>query len=314
MTTILEAGLPVRAVLRTDAMYLLVKQINVTELHDAFMFQTVNRVTAPPQAIVRIDRRHVGREPLSGAPAGAILHVGRCGSTLLSQLLKQQGSVTVYAEPLPLNELLAPPHKWPRDELVAAVRSLGAAFARHAGGPYVLKCSSWITLFADVLLEAFPNMPWVFSMRDPLEVGVSYMNDLPQWLWGESDQARAFARILNPAQLVLSKEEIFARFFSACCDAVAQLDVKRGELINYDALPQAVWKILAPHFLLSTDAAQQQRMLEASQLYVKTRLGDTTKAFSQDSAEKRANASSDLIQAIESLARPSLVALLLSRH
>lgn len=299
MTTILEAGLPVRAVLRADAMYLLLKQIDVTELHDAFMFQTVNCVTAPPQAIVRIDRRHVGRELPPGAPAGVILHVGRCGSTLLSQLLKQQGSVTVYAEPLPLNELLAPPHKWPRNELVAAVRSLGAAFAQHARGPYVLKCSSWVTLFADVLLEAFPNTPWVFGMRDPVEVGVSYMKDLPQWLWGESDQARAFARILNPTQQVRSKEEHFARLFSACCDAVAQLDLTRGKLINYEALPQAVWNTLAPHFLLSIDAAQQQRMLEASRQYAKLRLGDAKQAFSQDSAEKRANASSDLIQAVE---------------
>ncbi len=45
---------------------------------------------------------------------GIVFHVSRCGSTLVSQLLKQHVGVVVYAEPLPVNEILLPPHKWPR--------------------------------------------------------------------------------------------------------------------------------------------------------------------------------------------------------
>ena len=69
------------------------------------------------------------------APAGIIFHVARCGSTLISQSLKQLGTLAVYAEPQPVNEILVPPHQWPRADMVAAIRALGSAFARHAGGP-----------------------------------------------------------------------------------------------------------------------------------------------------------------------------------
>ena len=120
------------------------------------MQETVARVPAQ-ERIVHVARDGVGWAPRDTAPVGIIFHVARCGSTLISQSLKRLDDLVVYAEPQPVNEILAPPHKWPRADLVAALRTLGGAFARHARGPYVLKLSSWNTLYCDIVAEAFPR-------------------------------------------------------------------------------------------------------------------------------------------------------------
>ncbi len=133
---------------------------------------------------MHVARDSVGWAARDTAPVGIIFHVARCGSTLLSQSLKRLDDLVVYAEPQPVNEILAPPHKWPRADLVAALRTLSAAFARHARRPYVLKLSSWNTLYCDIVAEAFPDTPWVLSLRDPVEVGVSLLASPPGWFAG----------------------------------------------------------------------------------------------------------------------------------
>src|SRR5215218_4239480 len=173
-----RSPLPVRAALRPDGLYLALRDIAPAELRDAFMQETVLRVPAQDQ-VVHIAREDLGKTANGTAPAGIVFHVARCGSTLIAQLLKQLDGLVVYAEPLPVNEILLPPHRWPRHELVGALRSLGDAFARHARKPYVLKLSSWNTLLCDIVAEAFPASPWILSVRDPVEVGVSLLKQPP---------------------------------------------------------------------------------------------------------------------------------------
>jgi hypothetical protein len=52
---------------------------------------------------------------------------------LISQLLKQYGKLVVYAEPLPVDEILLPPHEWPRHELEGAAQSPEERIARLYG-------------------------------------------------------------------------------------------------------------------------------------------------------------------------------------
>ena len=194
-----EAGLPVRAGLAPTGLYLALRQIGRDELQDAFMQETIARVPAQ-ERIVHVARDSVGWAPRDTAPVGIIFHVARCGSTLLSQSLKRLDDLVVYAEPQPVNEILAPPHKWPRADLVAALRTLSAAFARHARRPYVLKLSSWNTLYCDIVAEAFPDTPWVLSLRDPVEVGVSLLASPPGWLQGTAEAARGLVAQVDPGQ------------------------------------------------------------------------------------------------------------------
>lgn len=296
--------LPVRAALRPDGLYLALRDIRPEELQDAFMQETVARVAAA-ETVVHIAREDIGKADADTAPAGLVFHVARCGSTLISQLLKQAGSLVVYAEPLPVNEILVPPHAWPRQDLVAALRSLGDALARHAGGPYVLKLSSWNTFFCDIVAEAFPATPWVLSIRDPVEVGVSILAQRPGWLRDSLGPGGQFSAFVDPQDASRSPEEFVARLYGAFCEAAARLDARRGKLVAYETLPAAVWEVVAPHFSLPIGVRQRSSMAEAARTHAKSPLGKAA-PFIRDDAAKQAAASAQLRQAIDSFARPPL--------
>lgn len=303
-----EVGLPVRAGLAPTGVYLALRQIGRDELQDAFMQETVARVPAQ-ERIVHVARDGVGWAPRDTAPVGIIFHVARCGSTLLSQSLKRLDGLVVYAEPQPVNEILAPPHKWPRADLVAALRTLGGAFARHARGSYVLKLSSWNTLYCDVVAEAFPETPWVLSLRDPVEVGVSLLASPPGWFQGTAEAARGLAARVDSDHASKSREAFVASVYGAFCAAAAGLDASRGRLVPYESLPAAVWDIVAPHFSLSVDPSQRERIAEGARRHAKAAIG-TVAEFRSDVASKQGAASAELRRAIDSLARPQLERLL----
>ena len=138
--------LPARAALHPTGLYFSLREIRPAELQDPFMQETIARLPAR-ESVVQVAREDVGKGTAGTGPAGLIFHVARCGSTLVSQLLKQHVGVVAYAEPLPVNEILLPPHKWPRPELVAALRSLGAAFSAP--------CAEALRPQADELEHAF---------------------------------------------------------------------------------------------------------------------------------------------------------------
>ena len=268
------------------------------------MQETVSRLPAP-ETLLHLPRAELDRQPLERPPAGLIFHVARCGSTLVSQMLRRCDDVVVYAEPLPINEILLPPHPWPRIELVAALRAVGAALARHAGQPYVLKFSSWNTVYCDLLAEAFPQSPWALCLRDPAEVAVSLLRDTPGWLIEGEEPARRLARVIDPGAASRNREEYYARLYAAFCDAAMQLDPARGKLLMYEALPEAVCEVLAPHFSLALDERLRHAMLEAARQYSKAPVGQP-KEFAPDAARKQAAVSAALRQAVAALALPAL--------
>ena len=307
MREIEKDWLPVRAALHPDGLYLALRQLRAEELRDAFMQETVARIAAT-EKIVQIATGDIGKAAAGTAPVGLIFHVARCGSTLISQLLKQHSQLVVYAEPLPVNEILVPPHKRSRGDLAGALRSLAVAFARHARKPYVLKFSSWNTLFCDIVAEAFPDSPWILSIRDPVEVGVSLLREPPGWLRDRTGQTSPFPAIIDPDGAAASAEEYVARLYGAFCSAAGRLDAARGRLVRYETLPAAVWEIVAPHFGIATDSQQRQRMAEAARIDAKAPVGKATD-FVRDTAKKQADASAALRQAIDAFARPPLARL-----
>lgn len=281
----------------------MLRTIDPAELREPFMQQTVDRLPGA-ERIVSIPFEQLDLLPARPRPAGVIFHVARCGSTLVSQLLKQQPGVVIYAEPLPINEILVPPHRVPRAQIVAALRCVGALLARHANGPYIIKCSSWNSLYCDFVTEAFPDAPWILCVRDPLEVAVSLLHDRPGWLRkpGESDP---FASRVDPTRVSRSQEEYVAHLLAAYCDAAARLDPARGRVVDYESLPDAVWSTIAPHFGLNPDQEVRQRMALRSRMQSKSP-PDKAVPFVQDGAAKRAAASPALDSAITDIARPAL--------
>ena len=299
-----DFGLPMRAALHPTGLYLALRQIGAAELQDAFMQETLARIPAS-ETVLHVTRDELGSAAPDTAPVGIIFHVARCGSTLISQSLKHLDNLVVYAEPQPVNEILVPPHRWPRADLVAALRTLGDAFARHAGRPYVLKLSSWNMLFCDIVTEAFPETNWVLNLRDPVEVGVSLQRQPPGWLSGTTEASRSLIEIIASEDGPKSPEERAARAYGAFCKAAARLDPGRGRLVDYEALPAAVWDMVAPHFSLPVDARQRAGIAQAAHTHAKARRGQRVE-FVPDAAAKQAAASAELRRAIDLFARPQL--------
>jgi hypothetical protein len=308
MQDIYQTGLPTRAALGATGLHLELREIAPNELRDAFMQETIKRVPAR-NVRIEIAQKDVGVGSVETAPAGLIFHVARCGSTLASQLLKLHEQVIVYSEPQPFNELLAPPHRGARADLISALRSLGAAFARHAGRRYVLKLTSWNTLYCDLLADAFPSTPWVLCIRDPVEVCVSLLEHRPGWLSDGTPAQRLFAPVIDPNRSSRTAEEYGARAYAGFAEAALRLEPRRGKLVRYEALPDAVWRTLAPHFDISVDEGLRDRMREASRIHAKSPLGKAA-AFVPDAERKRAAATPPLRDAIETIARPAFERLL----
>lgn len=299
--------LPVRAALRPEGLYLALRAIPRDELRDAFMQESVARVAAAEE-LIEVSEQCLRAVQPSAAPAGLVFHVGRCGSTLVSQLLKQVPGVTVYSEPLPFNDLLVPPQREPRARLVAALRVLGGLFAQHAGGPYVIKLSSWNTLYCELLCEAFPATPWALCLRDPLEVAVSLAADRPGWLREGSPVAQLLAAAAGAGGRGETFDTLLAQLLAAFGRAAARLDGRRGLMVDYPHLPALVWQQVAPHFGLHPDAATLARMSNAAARPAKAPLGSAL-AFTPDGERKRAQATPGLVQAIDAWARPAWAAL-----
>lgn len=260
------------------------------------------RVPAP-ERLIEIPNAELGKLVAGTFPAGFVFHMARCGSSLVSQLLKECTDLIVYSEPMPVNEILAPPQLQNRVRMVAAIRSLAGLFAQHAARPFVIKLSSWNTLYCELLTEAFPDVPWVLCVRDPLEVAVSLLGLPPGWLQQGAAPTEVFARVVDPERRARTTEAYIAQVLAALCAAAARLDPVRGKLIRYEQLPAAVWELVAAHFGLRIDPATLARMAGAATIYAKSSLTDRV-AFAPDSARKRAEASVELREAIDHTARP----------
>jgi hypothetical protein len=260
---------------------------------DPFFDQTVARWVSGPgasplvrtglEALVALDSE------LSLEPAGMIFHLSRCGSTLVSRLLRTVPGVVVVAEPAPLNALLRlDPDLIDEATLVRLVRLLVRALGRHRHGDerlLVLKCTSWNIRRREILAAAFPETPWIWLQRDPVRVLASLLAEPPGWLGLQGRPHRAAQLFgLDPAAVpAVSRVEFAARVLGAMLDAAAT-DPGGRLLIDYADLPAAVWQRVAPHFGLEADAAAIERMIEESRYYSKD---PESRIFAGDAPERR---------------------------
>ena len=107
-------------------------------------------------------------------PAGFVFHMSRCGSTLVARALAAVPAHAVASEPGPLEAVLRAEGdrravRWLR----GMVGALGQA-RRPEQRRFFVKFDAWSTLQLDLVRRAFPDVPWMFLYRDPVEVLVSH--------------------------------------------------------------------------------------------------------------------------------------------
>ncbi len=255
---------------------MVVRCIPVHEFQDPFVESTIERVSGDEKELqFELDiSMDVDSERLRCiSPIGIVYHVSSCGSTLISQLLKCAQGVAVYSQPDIVSQVLLPPHTRERATMIKMLRGIANAFSNHAGGNYIWKLESWNVCFADLLTEAFPFTPWVFSIRDPIDVGISVINtsDPPLWFKLFGSATNPFAPcVTSHGAFEVSTARYFAAFYTAMCECVIKNNTRKsGIIVPYDTLPSAVWENVAPHFGVGLTSPDIEKMKRLSKIHYK---------------------------------------------
>jgi hypothetical protein len=244
--------------------------------------------TGLPALIAGADSHH--SLPLQGM----VFHMSRCGSTLAAQMLGAVPGHAVSSEPEPLDAVL----RWCAesgaglDLAKAAIRAMVAALGRvRVAGEtrHFIKMEVWHTLFLPLLRQVFPDVNWIYLHRDPVEVLVS-LRDMPSH--------HIIPSVIPPGYFGLNElpdlpPHEFASFVLAHLgSAVAdQWQLGGGLVIDYPLIRIAMPGSVARHFGLSLSEAELAQMERAATRDAK----DPGKAFSDDTARKRAAAGPEIL-------------------
>ena len=239
----------------------------------------------------------------SPEPSGFIHHMSRCGSTLVAQMLAADPSHVVLSEPGPFADILcwAVESDGPMPERIGAVRAIVAALGRDRTGAtrrIFVKLDSWHTVALPLLRLAFPDTPWVFLYREPVEVLVSQMRQRG---------SHTVPGLLRPSVIDIPDGEamepehytalVLARFTAAILDSWV---VGGGMLVDYAELPDAAIDRIAPHFGLTPDAGERAAMMAAAWRDAKA----PGQRFIPDVAEKRNAATPSIKAAVRTILDP----------
>lgn len=222
----------------------------------AFMPQT------PISALAEFADTHAGRPP-----DAFIFHMSRCGSTLLAQMFTQLPDTRVISEASPIDRILAAGTEIPGLTVQTQVQWLRALmrcygvrrhvpFARH-----VIKLDAWHIDQLGLIEQAFPDVPWVFLYRHPLEVLVSNLalraaKTLPGLSNNQLPGVDMIAALQMPPEQYLAL--ILRQHMQA---ALMQRSNPRAMYVNYTDLPAAALPSILEHFRMALDPSQIGRML-----------------------------------------------------
>jgi hypothetical protein len=237
------------------------------------------------------------------APAGFIFHMSRCGSTLVSQMLAALPGHIVLSEPPPLDALLRT-DRWRADDgqRIAWLRAWLGIMGRPRNGERSLfvKLDAWHVFDLPLLRRAFPDTPWIFLYRNPVEVMVSAIGNpgmhLVPGLIGETVPG------IDPDEAMrMPRAEYIARVLAAVMRAgLESIGPLGGKAINYDSLPEGVFSTIAPHFGLSLSPAEIEAMKAVTAFHAKTPCFN----FEPDSETKRNAAGEDVVALCATLLDP----------
>lgn len=196
-------------------------------------------------------------------PSGFIFHMSRCGSTLVSQMLASLPEHIVLSEPPPLDALLRTDHRGATDEQrIAWLRAWLSIISqpRNDEQRLYVKLDAWHTFDLPLLRRAFPDTPWIFLCRNPVEVMVSAIKSPGMHLVPNLIDMN-FVGIDQSAAQHMSQAEYMARMLAAIMQtALEHMIPLGGRVLDYTCLPEAVITDIAPHFNLTLSTEQKAVM------------------------------------------------------
>lgn len=122
-------------------------------------------------------------------PAGFIFHLSRCGSTLLSGCLSELDGAAVFSESPVLTEILVDPALSPQEKRAHVQCLLDLKAILFPGRRVVVKWNAWDIFHAQLLRGAYPNVPAVALVRDPVEILASHQAQAGRHMSGDPSLA-----------------------------------------------------------------------------------------------------------------------------
>lgn len=251
----------------------------------AYPFDRMFRTRTSLDALIG-DAGSADTVPLSGF----VFHMSRCGSTLLARILGAPPKHLVASEPEPLDAVIlwAEQSPAPYALKLAALRAVVAGLGRRRGAGwqrFFIKLDGWHILSHRLLRDAFPEVPWVFLHRDPIEVMAS-LEAMPGLQSVPGLLPESLLGIENAH--AIPQDEYSARVLAQFCRAaLGHAEQGGGMIVDYDDLVGAALDTIPRHFGFAPDPDERAAMEAATRVYSK----NPSATFAPDSRQKRAAAS-----------------------
>ena len=253
-------------------------------------------------------------------PTGFIFHETRCGSTLAANML------ALVPENLVWSESTAPwrvTHVCPEcssEKIAGYLRILMGLMGRsrdHKRLFFKLQNADNIL----ILTQAFPDTPWVFLFRDPVEIMVSRMGGQRVGMEGVGDPvAERFEKRTEKEKSVgksfrqISPEDRLAQTLAGLCDRAIRArrdSPDTGMVLDYSHMPDAMLSTIVPHFGISPSAPEVEIMLGAESKYSKAPTIEVVRGahpVDNDQAEGAGAGFTDDTETKSELATPAVMA------
>ena len=311
----LKSWLPVDAIIENGRPAIEWMNVGDVQFNEPFFLETLARVDQSRKVVTDFDLLlQLEKISESLSPTGFIFHSSRCGSTLLANVCRAIHGSIVIAEAPVIDKIAsrlftdAEPNS-PKELLYmlflkGAVNALGQ---RRTGDErhYFVKFACTTTLQMSRIRRIWPRVPFVFLYRNPVEVIVSNLKAVPQWMKPDSNTAAAAAIVGVDVQELnrISPEEFCARAlgrFLAVADANRTAQTR---LIDYDQLNLEMLMKAVEFFGITLTPVDISAIRRASRLYSK----DSTRSrmFQPDGELKIASASPNILEMAEKWALPS---------
>jgi hypothetical protein len=280
---------------------------------EPFFYESVARAMTEPFNMAFQQRTPIDAlESLPrGVPiAGFIFHMSRCGSTLCSQALATLPENIVISEAVPINAVIRAPEFGPAT-ISDSARWLAAMVNAFAQPRFpddrrlFIKFAAANTFDLHLITRAFPDVPWIFVYRNPVEILASLQDNasadfLPGAIFAE--------------RLGLRHEDLWtmegSSYRAHCLTGMGQAALSAGRndpralFLNYRELPEALWETIPAHFGFTLSESDRAAILETSQRNAKC----PNTSFSDDRAAKQA-AAAHLRGMAEEIVGPTIMAL-----
>jgi hypothetical protein len=299
MNADLKGFLPVDAVVVDGRPGLQWMDMSGVSLAEPFFQQTVERVRdGRRELFTEFDvLLQLEKQLDSVPPTGFIFHSSRCGSTLVSNACRAINNSIVLSEANAIDKLIARLITDPGDVKTSLysvfLRGVVHALAqRRAGNEEHLfikfACCSFALI--EQVKRIWPNVPWLFLYRDPVETIVSNLNDVPPWLLDNDRRVLASITGASPAEVAeMSLEELCARTIGSLFSTAHRLANGDELLLNYKQLSVPVISSVLRFFKVSPSATELETIEHGSQIYSKE--AGAKRAFVADTEAKQKFAS-----------------------